>query len=253
MTSKALNETRDRSQVQSVARAVALLDALTELGGTSSAAELAEASGLDRTVVHRLLRTLSEFDLVQKDGARYSLGSAALRYAGAYLDSGRFRRVALPYAMELQGRLGSGRPWSVSLGVPAGADVIVIERIWTPKMPLDAVLDIGLHLPGDGSAMGRAILAGLPEDRVRTLLGDRFTAPLGKRLGEVRARNLVEFSSSELQPGISAAAVGVRARGGGEPVGAVAVFGPDIENELTPDGRVPAALVRAATRIEAAL
>jgi DNA-binding IclR family transcriptional regulator len=170
MTSKALNETRDRSQVQSVARAVALLDALTELGGTSSAAELAEASGLDRTVVHRLLRTLSEFDLVQKDGARYSLGSAALRCAGAYLDSGPVSPGGLPYAMELQGRLGSGGRGGFAR-VPAGADVIVIERIWTPQMPLDAVLDIRL-LPGDGSAMGRAILAGLPQDRVRTLLGD---------------------------------------------------------------------------------
>jgi DNA-binding IclR family transcriptional regulator len=246
-------EGKDRSQVQSVVRALMLVDACARAGNAQSAAALATDTGLDRTVVHRLLRTLTDRGLMQKRGSRYSLGAGALRYAAAYLDSHPFRNIALPYAVELQSRVAVDKPWGISLGVPAGDELIVIERLITPAVPLDAMQDIGTRLPMARSAMGRAVLATLEETAQRAVMGDQERTELRDVLAEVRAQDGVAFSRDELRPGISAIAVAVRAPADAVPAGAIAVYGPDLENELKPGARVPATLLRTARRIETAL
>src|SRR4051794_22424863 len=88
-------------RVQSVDRACLLLNALAaDPMRPQSALDLARATGLNRTVAHRLLRTLTENDLVSEAGGRYSIGSAAAVMSLAYVERLGLRQAALPYAVE---------------------------------------------------------------------------------------------------------------------------------------------------------
>src|SRR5689334_19347346 len=73
--------TQRRSNVQSVSRAFALLETLKDSSVRMSALEVARATGLDRTVVHRLLRTLAEHELVVEQRGTYGLGPASVLLA----------------------------------------------------------------------------------------------------------------------------------------------------------------------------
>lgn len=237
----------DSSRVQSVARAVALLDAFVESSTPLSALELTERTGLDRTVVHRLLRTLESQDLVTKLGSRYAIGPRALVYGNSYVDRLGLRRVALPYLTDLHIRTIGDRPWAVTLAVPALHEVLLVERLWNRYAPLDTLIDIGVRFRFDRSAMGRSMLAFYEERKVKTILGSTRARELAPTLKRIRSRGGLEFSSSELRPGISAMAAAILR--GQRPLGAVAVSGTKLGSELAADSELADVLKRVAAQI----
>jgi IclR family transcriptional regulator, acetate operon repressor len=215
-------------RVQSVDRACLLLNALAaEPMRPQSALELARATGLNRTVAHRLLRTLAQNDLVAEAGGRYSIGSAAAVMSLAYVERLGLRQAALPYAVELHTSIDDS-PWLVSLAIPATDCAILIDRFWKPQVPLASLLDLGTRLSLPGSAIGRTFLAyghgGTPER-------DTDEA-LQRRLAAVREAGGVEWSADEIRPGLSAIAAAIRNRNG-VPVGAVSISGPDLGPHLS--------------------
>jgi IclR family acetate operon transcriptional repressor len=72
--------------VQSVDRAVDLLEALAHADGPVGVGELAAVTGLPQGTAHRLLRTLQNRGYVRNDTSRkYSLGGAAFLLGDAAL------------------------------------------------------------------------------------------------------------------------------------------------------------------------
>lgn len=238
------DESHARATVQSVRRACLLLGALDESDKPRSALELARATGLNRTVAHRLLRTLTGEGLVeQRDGGRYVLGPRTVGFGYTYLDNLRIREAALPYATALYAAL-EGTPLIVAVLAPAWDSVVLIDQLWNPKSPLDPVIRIGNRVPLTTSASGRCLLAYAP---VRGL--DPSLPPPGPELKErlvaIRERGGIEWSAGELHPAISAVA-GIIFSRRHVPVGAIAVSGPDLEDQLAEDSEITK-LVRRAT------
>ena len=85
--------------VQSVDRAVAILDALMAEGDYLGVTELSNELGLHKSTVHRLLASLQKGGLVQRDpGTRkYRLGIHLVELGNAVLNSRGLPQVALPY------------------------------------------------------------------------------------------------------------------------------------------------------------
>src|SRR5690606_26285870 len=72
------------SGVQSVDRALDVLEALAGHGGAASLSEIAATTGLPYGTIHRLLRTLLARGYVrQESDRRYALGGALVRLGGA--------------------------------------------------------------------------------------------------------------------------------------------------------------------------
>jgi len=243
----AANDSR-RSTVQSVARAFDVLEVLKRATAPMSALEVARATGLDRTVVHRLLRTIGEYGLVFEERGTFRLGPASVLIANRYVDNLLVRRLALPYLLDLQSRVLGERPWNVSLSIPVGDVSTHVERIWTPSIPLDAVLDVGATHPIDRSAAGRSMLAYYEASDTRELIGpDRYSdvAPL---LESVRAAGGIALSAGEASPGTYAVAAVILSRRS-QPVAAIAVTGLDLGDELAYDSTLAGHLRRAAAAI----
>lgn len=245
-------ETRPRgpgskSEVQSVRRACALLDCLTDHPHRAmSTSELSAATGLDRTVVHRLLRTLALEGFVEDEHGHYHLGSRALGLAQGHLAHARIREITLPYAIELHNELLK-TPWIVALGVPAGRFAVLIEQLWKPEAPLDMLLETGTRMPLATSAIGRCLLAYGYQPAERALDGG-WPGGLAGRLEAIRQAGGVEWSSSELRPGVSALAA-VILNHNANPLGAIAVSGPEMGEQLSRDSELATRLRRAAAGI----
>jgi IclR family transcriptional regulator, acetate operon repressor len=237
-----------RSTVQSVARAFELLDVLKGATAPMSALELARATGLDRTVVHRLLRTIGEYGLVSEERSTFRLGPASVLIANRYVDNLLVRRLALPYLLDLQSRVLGNQPWNVSLSIPVGDVTTVVERIWTPSLPLDTVLDVGDTHPIDRGAAGRSILAYYEPSNARGVIGPERHTDVAPVLESVRAAGGVALSAGEASPGTYAVAAVILSRRS-QPVAAIAVAGLDLGDELAYDSPLAGHLRRAADAI----
>src|SRR5689334_8610080 len=82
--------------VQSLERGLAVIEALVK-NGPSGVTDLSNELDLDKTVVHRLLRTLQGMDYVAQDSNRkYMIGSRLRRIGAKAISSLDLRAAALP-------------------------------------------------------------------------------------------------------------------------------------------------------------
>jgi Transcriptional regulator len=236
---------RSSGTVQSVDRASALLDVFVDAGRSMTALELSSATGLERTIVHRLLRSLVANKLiVHADFGRYDLGPRLLRLGNSYLDRLPLRHIALPYVIDISNRLDPAEPWVAGVAIPIEGYSIVVDRLWRPAAPLDSLLNVGTRIPLPDSATGLSLLARYDEATVRELCGDERYESLKGRLEKIRQRNFLEFNS-ELRPGISAIAASIGDRVG-RPVGAISVVGLNLESHLHETSEIAQHVSRAA-------
>jgi DNA-binding IclR family transcriptional regulator len=153
--------------VQSVERALTMLDEIAASETPPSATEIARRAGVNRATAWRLLITLEHFDLVERDPntGRYTVGFGAARIA-------RVSRAAslVRIARSVLEQLGAELKKSVYLQVASGNKLIVLDevRAANPVQVDLANLEVPLHC---GSA-GKVFLAFLPDwERDQLLAG----------------------------------------------------------------------------------
>jgi IclR family acetate operon transcriptional repressor len=234
-----------------VERACAVLEHLAASEEPCSATQVARALGLERTAAHRLLRTLAQSGMVSTDGAgQYSIGPRALAVGMSYVEQLRVRRIALPYLMELSLEY-THRPWSIVLAVFDGTDILLVERLWNPRTPLDSLIAIGGKMPVDRTAAGWAYLAQLPDDEIQAIVGPPRFKEIAAKIGEARETG-ISFAHGELQPGIDALSAPI-VDASGRPVAVVIVGGTDFSNELHPDSQMAGRVMRICARLSETL
>lgn len=238
-------------RIQSVQRGHAILDVLAKAPGWRTAAEIAGETGLNRTVVYRLLRTLEGEGMVRSSGSRFSLGEENLRLGTAYLESLGFYRSTLTYAILLAHRFIQDTPWVVSLGVPVGDEVVIVDRLYGRETRLEIILDVGTRLPIALSALGRAILSGRSSQEIESLLGDQLATKIGLQVESVR-RTGVAFAVGEIRADMSAMASPIRNQEG-RVVAALGVSGTELTPHLTSDSAIVTQLREAAAQISRAM
>jgi DNA-binding IclR family transcriptional regulator len=166
--------------IQSVDRAARILRALAGDAGRLGVSELAERLGLAKTTVHGLLRTLHDHGLVEqdRDSDKYQLGPQLLQLSNRYLDLSELRSRSLAWSELLAMRTGE----AVRVGVPHGNGVLVVHHVFRPDTSLQ-ILEVGAVLPMHATALGKAVLAYLPEPE----RGDVSAAGLPKLTGRTIA------------------------------------------------------------------
>lgn len=228
--------------VQSVDRALAILELLATGPGELGVTEVGARLEVHKSTASRLLATLTEHDLVETNPAngKYRLGFGVIRLAGAVAAS---NGIVLRAQAALQ-TLASGSNEAVNLSVLERGQVVSLHQITTPH--LVGIIDwVGRHTPIHCSSSGKAILAHLPPaDRKRLLAGplERRTrrtvidrAKLDGQLAQAR-RDGYAFTVEELEVGLHGVAAPVWGTGG-RVVAAVSVSGPSFR--LT-EARIPA-------------
>lgn len=199
---------------------------------------LTRSLGLPKSTVQRNLATLAEAGWIEPedDTGRWQVGIRAFVVGSAVGSRGGLRPAALPVMKALGGEVGE----TVHLMVPAGRDVVLVERVDSPR-PLRAVAPLGARGPMHATSNGKAVLAALPADEIdayieagldpvttRTIVDPAaLRAELGK-IAELGYATCLE----ELEEGVVSVGAAIRP-GHGRPVASLSISGP--ASRMTPD------------------
>jgi DNA-binding IclR family transcriptional regulator len=219
--------------VPAARQTLALLQALARQPGAVPAAALARDLGLPRSTTYHLLTELvrAGFVVHLPEERRYGLGLAAFELGSAYLRQEPLARLARP----VLGRLVDAVGHSAHVAVLHGREVLYVVEERAPRRP-PLVTDVGVRLPAQLTASGRAVLADLPPAQVRALFPDAFAfverhgagprtlSELRRLLSAVRTAGYAT-EDGEVTPGFASVAAAVHDHSG-HPVAGVAVTFP---------------------------
>jgi len=225
----------ERGSVQSVDRALTLLDELTRAGGSLPLSELSARVGLNISTCHHLLATLVKWGYVTRLPGRrgYALGARVLHLGQAFMSQIDLPRRAQPHLDHINAVTGE----AVNLAVLQGDTVVtLLKREARHAVRVDTGA-LGMAEAVHASATGKAMLAWLPENEIHRILKlrgmTRFTDAtftdsdmLIEELRHVR-RNGFALDKEECQPGVTSVAAVIRNHTGAV-VGAIGASTPTL-------------------------
>ncbi|OAH14168.1 IclR family transcriptional regulator domain-containing protein [Streptomyces jeddahensis] len=160
--------------LQSLARGLAVVCALGAARGEGlPLTALAAATGLPRATARRCLITLEQEGYATHDGRLFRPLPRILELGYARLSALSFAELAEPHLRDLVGRVHE----SASVTVLDGTDIRYVARVPTVRI-MSVHIAPGTRFPAYATAMGRVLLAGLPEDERARVLADAPPQPL---------------------------------------------------------------------------
>jgi DNA-binding IclR family transcriptional regulator len=204
----------EKTQVQVIARAAAILRALEDEADGLSLGQIAQRVNLARSTVQRIVAALAaeKFLIAASPNGRVRLGPTILRLAASARTD--FVAIARPFLVQLSNELKE----TVDLAVVKKDHLVFIDQV-IGSHRLRAVSAVGETFPLHCTANGKAYLAGLESDAIARLIGASYEQrtprtltrleDLLKDLKSVRKTG-VAFDREEHTQGICAAGVATR-------------------------------------------
>jgi IclR family transcriptional regulator, pca regulon regulatory protein len=163
---------RESRYSQSVERGLAILACFTPERPVRGIADIADELGMSRSTTHRYAITLVALGyLVQGAKRKYQLGLAVIDLGMAALNGTSLREHAQPYLEELSRRTG----YTTNLAILDGPEILYVGRVRGLR-PRQRNIDLGLapssRLPIHCTAMGKLLLAFLPEQEQRAVISE---------------------------------------------------------------------------------
>jgi DNA-binding IclR family transcriptional regulator len=193
--------------------------------------EIADELGLKKSSVSRLLKALAELGYAEQTTQRgqYRMSPRIVVLAKCYLEDDRLVKEAQPILHELALTLRA----SAHLAVLAGGDLVIVAKEPSPEH-IQVITRVGGRTPLHASALGKVLLADLPEKKRAALLGDTLTRytektitdprKLQKALDEIREQGFA-VELEEEHPGVGCIGAPVR-NALGRWIAAISVAGP---------------------------
>lgn len=220
--------------VQSLRRALSIMRVIAAATDGATLTEIARATNLASSTVHRLLTTLQQDRFIQfrSEGARWTVGVDAFTVGSAFLGVRDIARRARPLLRRLMEQSGE----TANLAILSDDMAVYLEQVECLQT-VRAICKPGGRVVLHSTSLGKAMLAAMgPEEVKRILLAKgmtRFTpktidspARMAAHLAEVRV-NGYAVDDEEYLPDlrcVAAAVLNERA----EPIGAISISGPAI-------------------------
>jgi DNA-binding IclR family transcriptional regulator len=181
-------------KVQVLDRAIGLLDVLATSPSGLQLAEISNRLGLHKSTVYRLLAVLEQYRLVEKSvSGKFHLGLKLFELGTQAVAGLDLREQARPHLEKLAFEASE----TVHLCVLNAGEVVYLEKV-EPERSVRLSSSVGRRNPAHCTAVGKAILAHLPESEVDAIIQQRglqeftrytLTTPLALKseLEQVRA------------------------------------------------------------------
>lgn len=191
--------------MQSVGRALDILEFVSRAEGELGVSEIGAATGLSAGTVHRLLATLGSRGYVHrnKETRRYALGLKSLTMATVTRE--RVGAMSLPFLEEL----AEVSQETANLAILEGNSAMYIEQVTPPARMLRIFTEPGNRVKLHSCGAGKVLLAYQPPRLVELLMGRmdlvRYTAStitdpgqLGSELQKIRRQGYaVDYGEQE--------------------------------------------------------
>jgi IclR family transcriptional regulator, acetate operon repressor len=172
--------------VQSVDRALSIIEALAEDDEGYRLTDLAIRTGLSSSTVHRLLTTLEKRRFVQfdRDESTWHIGAQSFAVGSTFVRRRNFVAQALPYLRKLRDQTRE----TANLAVVDDGAMVVLTRVESREI-MRSVTKIGGRVPMVASGLGKALLATYSEQDVFAIIQrdgmPRLTSKSIVRAGEL--------------------------------------------------------------------
>lgn len=218
-----------RARLQSVGIALDIVDALAATPELSLS-ELARRIGVAKSTAHRTCSVLTDRGLLDRTASGgYRLGLRFVEYGHLATARSAVGERGLPLLVELRNTLGE----TVQIGIPAGADVVYVERVEgaralryssenSRRSPLHRSSAGKVLAAFNPSMVAARLQAGLPPSTGYTIV---VPDVLVAELARIRDRGYAR-SVDETELGMSSIAVPVRIPRDGTVVAAISMVGP---------------------------
>ncbi|MGH1576782.1 IclR family transcriptional regulator [Planktotalea sp.] len=210
-----LNNERE-TQIPTNLRLLLVMEEIAKAGRPLKPMQLAEALGLPKPTIHRLLQTAEVEGFLQRDldGRSYGPGPRLRQIAVHTMSSERLRTGRLAILKAVAEEIGE----TCNLATPDREGMTYLDRVET-KWPLRIQLPIGTQVPFHCTASGKMYLSTLRESTLDAVLTSRPLEALTKKtitnpdelrqeLSEIRARGHSQ-DNEEFMPSMTAVAVPV--------------------------------------------
>lgn len=190
------------------ARGLDLIEAFAGRERGLSVSELAARTGFNRAVTRRLVRTLEKKGYATADRGLYELTPHVLRLIRGFIEGRNLPQIVHPILRSAAEEIGE----SVSFAMLDETEAVYIAHAYLPaRFTLNMVM-IGSRVPLLPTAVGRAILAFLPEVERRAILSRLPAEAHPPRLDEMLEacrRQGYSLSDGEYVAGVASLAVPV--------------------------------------------
>ncbi len=251
----ALRSQVDRSQVKSVIRSLDILELLAQSDRALTLTEIATVLALPKSSTYLLLQTLASrgyLEMLSSSGP-FELGLQVMQLAGAYTRKADLLRKFPAVARDSVAACQE----TVQLAVLSGTEVVYLGKE-DGTQPVRLVSDIGKRLPAHATALGKVLLAALPEAELEARYSHnhfvRMTPKtiaslewLKKELAQVRARGFA-VDDEEAVEGLQCFAAPVRDERG-KVIAAISVAVPKNRVGEGDGGRYVALIQQAASEL----
>ncbi len=201
--------------------------------GPTGLQDLSNELGLNKSTVHRILNSLICMDYVRQDTVtlKYSLSFKLCKIANQILSQNDMIDIARPYIRHLADLSGE----TVHLVQIDGLSAVYIDKVESPRNVVRLVSMVGKSIPLYCSGVGKAMLADMPDDRIRSIWEQSDIAKVTestitdygkfqKLIQDIR-KNGYALDDEENEPGVRCIAVSLKSFHGG-PSYAISISGP---------------------------
>ncbi|MCP1387531.1 helix-turn-helix domain-containing protein [Corynebacterium sp. TA-R-1] len=159
--------------IQSLSRGLAVIRAFDADRPRQTLAQVAEVTGLPRATTRRFLHTLVAEGYALTDGSEFWLTPHVLGLGYSYLSSLGLPAIAQPHLQSASRLLDE----SCSAAVLDDGDVVYVARAAANRIMRENIT-IGTRFPAYAAALGRVLLAGLPQEQLEQYLTTSDFPPL---------------------------------------------------------------------------
>lgn len=165
-------------RIQSVDRALNILELISEAEDGLSLAQIAQKIGLPKSTVHGLVSTLRDHKYLRQDDedGRYLMGLQLFELGSKAARSWDIRDAAKPAMRWLGKEFGE----TVHLGCEDNGEVLYLDKIAADSL-ITIVSDIGTRLPMHCSGLGKALLSHKSESEIKRFIQTKGLTPLTGR------------------------------------------------------------------------
>ncbi|MGC8658139.1 MAG: IclR family transcriptional regulator [Desulfomonilaceae bacterium] len=220
------------SRIQSVARALAILDVLAEARTELALHEIADRMGLAKSTVHGLISTLKDFGYIEQCSftLKYKLGLRLFEVGSIVALGWDVRTVAAPYIQKLLEEMRE----TVHLVILDRYEVLYIDKRETSES-LRIASQVGMRLPAHCTGVGKTIMAFLDRKELQEIVAKkglpRFTRntitdpfALEDELHKVREQGYA-IDNQEIMDSLKCVAAPIRNQSG-KVISAISISGP---------------------------
>ncbi len=246
--------------IQALQRGLEVLDTLLETGAPLTLEEISEQTGLPKSTAYRVVVNLLQGQYLIQTEEGYWLGLKMIRFGALVEERLELVQQARPFLKELRDQVQE----TVHLGVLDDA----LRVVYLEKLPAHHAIGlmisrIGSTAPLHGTALGKAMAAFLPEEKIRRWIQNGGLIKLTdttitdvetflQSLREIRSQNYA-VDNGEFEESVRCVAAPIRNRSGSV-VAAISISGPDARMpERLKGSSLASEVVATAERISAAL